>query len=912
MEYGTKCLPTFNKSFVEDTKFSVQPNRLFLLLIGAWPQSNHTSRIFLIVSYVLRTVNIILFILLGVPCILEAVLGNFNMESKLMLVLSPAVAAFSSNLKYLFLLFSQKDIHWCIQQIENDWRFARNAKEREIMLNSASKGRYITAVCAIWANTAVFLYLFMFGNKMSITTNGTTPIKHLPIPFYRGLLETETSPNYEIILALQLILGFVINCITISSCSLAAVLVTHANGQFKLLMDRLRGFVDEYLVEKKEKARKKLANIVESHLRILRYASCIENIINPICFVEVISCTLLICFLGYSLLKEWEKETNKYIIPYGILFISYAYNIFIFCYIGELLSEKCVKVGDVAYAMEWYLLPRKTAQAMILIISRSNVACKITAGKFIVLTLSSFAIIIKTAFVYLNMLRTSELWSDKSQQVIFDSSTPTFPITLLLLIETDTGEIYFQRGFPAYKKCKRQVKFGKARGKVLLWLTRKQVELRACASTLSKGRPARACYQSPTVYSLVRMLKNSESIKNKSYFRDWSYSIRLNRWFLTPLGLWPLSLSSGILEKSVHVVMATISSSLITFVLVPGLLRVFLDNQGDILTKVRLVGPVSYVTMAALKHYVLIHRNEDIGRCIMHIYSDWKRAFNVDSRQLMLDNAKFGRYLIIICTIFMYGGGIFFVLIRPYFGNPFELVGNVTVRALNYPIYRKLMDPRTTPYYEIVQTLQTFSAFVIFTNTINGCGLAAAFVMHACGQFQILSHLLDNLVDGSKEDFNTTEERFAIIIDYHLRILNFITQIEDILQDIFLVELVGCTLNICFLGYQFMKEWEHSEPIGTLTFCLLLLSFTFNIFILCYIGEILMEQCKKIGETSYMIEWYRITKKTALGLILIITTSNSSPKLTAGKFAELSLSTFCSVLKSSVAYFNILRTITES
>jgi len=55
---------------------------------------------------------------------------------------------------------------------------------------------------------------------------------------------------------------------------------------------------------------------------------------------------------------------------------------------------------------------------------------------------------------------------------------------------------------------------------------------------------------------------------------------------------------------------------------------------------------------------------------------------------------------------------------------------------------------------------------------------------------------------------------------------------------------------------------------------------------------ILCKQCQKIGEVSYMIEWYRLPGKNSLALVLIIAMSRSSIKFTAGNYFELSLCTF--------------------
>lgn len=94
-----------------------------------------------------------------------------------------------------------------------------------------------------------------------------------------------------------------------------------------------------------------------------------------------------------------------------------------------------------------------------------------------------------------------------------------------------------------------------------------------------------------------------------------------------------------------------------------------------------------------------------------------------------------------------------------------------------------------------------------------------------------------------------------------------------------------------------------------------LLTFTFNIFILCFIGQLLTDQVLikylikvtreslicyrlqsiKVYITSSTLDWYRIPHKTAHGLILIIAVSSIPIKITAGKFMDLSLNSFGAV-----------------
>lgn len=268
------------------------------------------------------------------------------------------------------------------------------------------------------------------------------------------------------------------------------------------------------------------------------------------------------------------------------------------------------------------------------------------------------------------------------------------------------------------------------------------------------------------------MLDLSKSLESMTH--GWNYSIQLNRWFLKPIGAWPLTLCETAIEKFSCVILTIISCFLICFLLIPcTLCTVLVDTDLD--TKIRIIGPLSFILMAAIKQYILIARNEDIGACIRYIRMDWNRVSlgHEKDREIMLDNAKFGRWLSSVSAMFMYSAGIFFTTVMPICARRTEIIDNETVRSLSFPIYRGLFDPRSTPSFEIVQFTQALAGYVIYTITISVCSLAAVFVMHACGQFQILMIKLEDFADGKERESagKTPEKRLGDIVKYHIRIL---------------------------------------------------------------------------------------------------------------------------------------------
>lgn len=53
-----------------------------------------------------------------------------------------------------------------------------------------------------------------------------------------------------------------------------------------------------------------------------------------------------------------------------------------------------------------------------------------------------------------------------------------------------------------------------------------------------------------------------------------------------------------------------------------------------------------------------------------------------------------------------------------------------------------------------------------------------------------------------------------------------------------------------------LQEWENNDAVSMLTYTILLLTFIFNIFILCFIGELLTDQV--LTNNCYLIRMVKI------------------------------------------------------
>ncbi|NP_001310770.1 uncharacterized LOC107264838 [Cephus cinctus] len=404
--------------------------------------------------------------------------------------------------------------------------------------------------------------------------------------------------------------------------------------------------------------------------------------------------------------------------------------------------------------------------------------------------------------------------------------------------------------------------------------------------------------------------KIKSDIPNKNYDTDVEYAIKLNRWLLKPIGVWPLELSSSRTERIVTITTAVTCCLLMSFVLtIPCCIEMF-SSQKDFKSRLEMLGPSSFCVMAVIKFFFFVIRGKEIRFCIDSVVTDWRNVDVPEERNIMLRKAKSARFLTTVCALFMYYGGIFYTTYLPLTTAKALSTENVTIRILPYRCNFILFDPYAPLFFDIIYFLQCLSAAFMFTLTSGVCSLAANFIIHACGQCQIIGLLLENLVDGRGNTSTTLEKRIAVVIVRHLHLLRFVTRVEDVLNEVCLVEFLGCTLNICLLGYYFITGLETADTARFVTFALLFISFTFNIFIFCYIGQLLTNHCHQIGEISYTIDWYRIPGAQARFLILLIAIANRPVTITAGKIVQLSFPCFRDVLKAALAYLNMLRKVT--
>ncbi|XP_025265378.1 odorant receptor 13a-like [Camponotus floridanus] len=401
--------------------------------------------------------------------------------------------------------------------------------------------------------------------------------------------------------------------------------------------------------------------------------------------------------------------------------------------------------------------------------------------------------------------------------------------------------------------------------------------------------------------------RSSKTIQeNENHF---NYAVQVTRIILQMIGAWPIPKFASNAKKIAIRLQNVFCYFLFAFILVPGLLLIFLKER-DFKRRVKILGPLLNCWMGCMKYSLFIYRAKEIQSCLEQVQQDWQSTVNWNDRKVMLSKARIGRKFVIFSAVFMYIGGLSYRTIVPLSKGRMLTPMNTTIRALSCPSYFGKFDEQASPAYEIVFTLQFFAGMLTYSVTCGAAGLAAFFIMHICGQLSVLIGKLQHFNNITELKDRTVATLLANIVEHQIKVKNFLKQVEEAMQFIWLVELVGSTVILCFVEYYVIMEWGNSDSTAMLTMLthfVMLISFTISIFTNCYVGQLLTDQSIKVGLITSTINWYCLSYRRARSLILIMAISNIPIKISAGGMIEMSLPTFSNIITTSITYFNLLR-----
>ncbi|KOX67247.1 Gustatory and odorant receptor 7, partial [Melipona quadrifasciata] len=138
---------------------------------------------------------------------------------------------------------------------------------------------------------------------------------------------------------------------------------------------------------------------------VIRFAETVENCFNIMLLIQMLGCTVQLCFQAFQTIMSDGGKNEQYMI-FQITFMCYyvvcvMMQMLLYCYVGERLTFESTDIAETAYHCEWYNLPPEIARLLIIIMCQARASpLKITAGKFCSFTILLYSQVSENEFQY--------------------------------------------------------------------------------------------------------------------------------------------------------------------------------------------------------------------------------------------------------------------------------------------------------------------------------------------------------------------------------------------------------------------------------------------------------------------------------------------------------------------------------
>ncbi|XP_011347237.2 odorant receptor 33b-like isoform X1 [Ooceraea biroi] len=317
-------------------------------------------------------------------------------------------------------------------------------------------------------------------------------------------------------------------------------------------------------------------------------------------------------------------------------------------------------------------------------------------------------------------------------------------------------------------------------------------------------------------------------------------------------------------------------------------------------------------TLTIIKISIIRLHRDDLSKYMCNAASDWIYVAQRDHREVMLRYANLGRFVFFsqMCSSY--------IVIIPLIAE--SLLSFVTMSSLqNITLSMSVEEMRVIklphdmicPFNAqvacfgicIVQAVQLIS---LATGNCGSDVFLFGICMHLCGQLEILGLQLSRFHEGKGND-SWGKTKLVALIERHCLLLNLAKDIVDTLDIILSAQLIFQASLICIIGLQFIVSLAISDFFlvvrSILSFGILMI----QLFLYTYVGEILSLRTQAISTAIYLSKWYDLPINITRDICFIMFRATYPVYIRVGKFYNMDLNTFKTILKASASYFSVLR-----
>ncbi|KAJ8708315.1 hypothetical protein PYW07_010440 [Mythimna separata] len=360
-----------------------------------------------------RTIFIVNFIWMNIDfvgCVVWFITGIVNSKSFVELTfIAPCVTwCFLGTLKSVYVVLREDKVDKLIQVLRdleiNERNRPKDAEKDAIM---KFEHNFVTTVISI-LNVFYFVLAVMVAlSPLSLMALNyyTTNELELLLPLLAVYPFDHYNIRYWPWVYLRQVWSTII--VTIDICTadyIFYIFCTYIRMQFRLLKQNIETFIPDDIIDGKlrnnKAVRTEFVVLVKWHQDLISSTKMLEAIYTRSTLLNFVSSSVIICLDGFNVMVIATIFTCL-----SFLFTSLL-QIFFLCFFGDLLMTSSIEVSDAVYNCRWYLADTRLGKDLLLMHTRAQNPCKLTASNFAVVNLKAFMKILSSAWSYFALLQT--------------------------------------------------------------------------------------------------------------------------------------------------------------------------------------------------------------------------------------------------------------------------------------------------------------------------------------------------------------------------------------------------------------------------------------------------------------------------------------------------------------------------
>uniref|UniRef100_A0AAG5CYZ9 Odorant receptor n=1 Tax=Anopheles atroparvus TaxID=41427 RepID=A0AAG5CYZ9_ANOAO len=156
-----------------------------------------------------------------------------------------------------------------------------------------------------------------------------------------------------------------------------------------------------YLMEFSAELIHVLEDCIRHHLVLLKFCHLLEDCYHPYVLLKLFQILLLLCFLAFMATESLSTMKLINVLEYFMLTMTELY---LYCFLGQILKNQGLKVGDALWKSPWHLCGASYRRRMLVILMNAQRPVRLTGLKLYELNLETFFTVVKAAFSYYTII----------------------------------------------------------------------------------------------------------------------------------------------------------------------------------------------------------------------------------------------------------------------------------------------------------------------------------------------------------------------------------------------------------------------------------------------------------------------------------------------------------------------------